>query len=96
MSKQNKQSFIESAKIHLPLEYWDQRKQFLKEVRRWFIFGKVRMIKGKDCCHIVFYNNTSLYYLVNAAIHFGAFLKSNGYKTYHNAFLFNEEKNNSK
>ena len=75
---------MECAVIDLPLEYWEQRKEFLQQSRSWFCFGKVRMVKNKRCCRIIFYHNTSLFYLVNAAINFGAWLKSKGYRTYHN------------
>ena len=82
---------MEYADIELPLEYWEQRKEFLKQARRWFIFGKVRMIKKKESCAIIFYHNTSLYYLVNGAVNFGAWLKSKGYRTYHNAMIYESD-----
>lgn len=79
---------MEYADIDLPIEYWDKRKEFLKQARSLFCFGKVRMVKNKTCCKIIFYHNTSLYYLVNACINFGAWLKSNGYRTFHNPMIY--------
>jgi len=77
---------MEKAAISLPIEYWEKRKEFLKEARSWFLFGKVRMVKGNKECQIVFFHNTQLYYLVTGCINFGAWLKSKGYKTLHNDF----------
>ncbi len=79
---------MQYAKIKLPIEYWNKRKEFLKAARRLFLFGKVRMIKTKTDCSIIFYNNTQLYYLVNAAINFGGWLKHKKYRTYHNSLIY--------
>jgi len=95
MSKQNKKRLIEYIDIALPLEYWDERKELLKEVRSWY--AEAKMVKRKHCCAIVFcrYDYTNSYYLINSAINLGAFLKSKGYTTQHNPFTFNEKNNRS-
>jgi len=79
---------MEYTGIDLPIEYWDKRKDFLKEARSWCCGGKVKMVKKKKCCTIIFYHNTDLYYLLNACINLGAWMKSNGYRTHYNSMIY--------
>ena len=79
---------MEKESIYLPLEYWDKRKEFLKELRSWLVYGKVRMVKNKSYCRIVFYYQDNLCYIINACINFGAWLKNEGYRTYHNKMIY--------
>jgi hypothetical protein len=82
---------MDYAKFSFPLEYWEERKEFLRIARTWFCFGKVRMVKTKTDCSIIFYHNSQVQYIVSASMNFGAWLKYKGYKTLHNDFDFEKQ-----